>query len=143
MWTPNPRQNNELSSIHGHYNSNGSVHPIIPSSSSWWFQKDRFRWFRKAGLRFISFCPHGARGSASRGPGHHGGPLLKDPREGFCSVLQQSIKDGVSQLHLDRQLVFIVVDPLSFLFLKLLNLKHKFKEKTINVSRFFGSHRES
>lgn len=41
------------------------------------------------------------------------------------SVLQQRIKDAVCQLHLDKQLVLIIVDPLSLLFMEFLNLRDK------------------
>lgn len=48
--------------------------------------------------------------------------LLIDFIQHADSVLQQSIKDAVCQLHLDKQLVLVVVDPLCLLFMELLNL---------------------
>ena len=49
--------------------------------------------------------------------------LLLNLRENFCRVLYQCIKDPVSQLHLDIELIFIVVHPLRLFLVKLLDLK--------------------
>lgn len=51
------------------------------------------------------------------------GSFLIDFIQHADSVPQQSIKDAVCQLELDKQLVFVVVDPLCLLFMELLNLR--------------------
>lgn len=57
------------------------------------------------------------------GEGVPHGPLVVDLCEDVRGVLQQQVKDAVRQLHLHKQLVLVIVDPLGLLLMELLDLK--------------------
>ena len=50
-------------------------------------------------------------------------PLLVDLREHVGGVLEQHVEDAVRQLHLHKQLVLVVVDPLGLFLVELLDLR--------------------
>ncbi|TNN89263.1 hypothetical protein EYF80_000551 [Liparis tanakae] len=76
-----------------------------------------------------TFLPHFSRRSAGfmgPPPPRCGYSSTNTPqREHVSSVLQQSVEDAVRQLHLDKQLVLVIVDPLGFLLVEFLNLGDK------------------
>lgn len=49
-------------------------------------------------------------------------PLVRDQTQSVHGVLQQRVKDAVRQLHLHKQLVLVVVDPLGLFLVEFLDL---------------------
>lgn len=48
-----------------------------------------------------------------------------DKCEHIDGVLQQGLKDTVSELHFDKQFILVIVHPLCLFFVEFLNLRNK------------------